>query len=72
MISFLMKIENIDFHTAITKLAEEYGIEMDKFGYRNEGKKNQIYEMNREAAVFFFKNLTEKANPGYEYMKRRD
>ena len=61
-----MKIENIDFHTAITKLAEEYGIEMDKFGYRNEGKKNQIYEMNREAAVFFFKNLTEKANPGYE------
>ena len=71
VISFLMKIENIDFHTAITKLAEEYGIEMDKFGYRNEGKKNQIYEMNREAAVFFFKNLTEKANPGYEYMKRR-
>lgn len=71
VISFLMKIENIDFHTAITKLAEEYGIEMDKFGYRNEGKKNQIYEVNREAAVFFFKNLTEKANPGYEYMKRR-
>ena len=71
VISFLMKIENIDFHTAITKLAEEYGVDMDRFGYRNEGKKNRILEMNREAAVFFYKNLTEKANPGYEYMKRR-
>ncbi len=71
VISFLMKIENIDFHTAISKLAEEYRIEMDKFGYRNDGKKNQIYEMNREAAIFFYKNLTEKPNPGYEYMKRR-
>lgn len=71
VISFLMKIENIDFHTAISKLAEEYGIEMDKFGYRKEGKKNEIYEMNREAAIFFYKNLTEKPNPGYEYMKRR-
>lgn len=71
VISFLMKIENIDFHTAITKLAEEYGVDMDRFGYRNEGKKNRILEMNREAAVFFYKNLTEKANPGYEYMKHR-
>lgn len=71
VISFLMKIENIDFQTAVSKLAEEYHIEMDKFGYRNEQKKNQIYEMNREAALFFYKNLTEKANPGYEYMKRR-
>ena len=71
VISFLMKIENIDFHTAISKLAEEYGIQMDKFGYRKEGKKNEIYEMNREAAIFFYKNLTEKPNPGYEYMKRR-
>ena len=71
MISFLMKIENIDFHTAVSKLAEEYGIDMDKFGYRNESRKNKIYEMNREAAVFYYKNLTEKPNPGYEYMKRR-
>lgn len=71
VISFLMKIENIDFHTAVSKLAEEYGIDMDKFGYRNESRKNKIYEMNREAAVFYYKNLTEKPNPGYEYMKRR-
>ena len=71
VITFLMKIENIDFHTAVSKLAEEYGIDMDKFGYRNESRKNKIYEMNREAAVFYYKNLTEKPNPGYEYMKRR-
>ncbi len=71
VITFLMKIENIDFLAAATKLAEEYGIELEKFGYRNEEKKNALFEMNREAALFYFKNLTEKPNAGYEYMKRR-
>lgn len=71
VISFVMKIENIDFRTAVSKLAEQYGIDMDKFGFRNESRKNEIYELNRDAARFFFKNMTEKANPGLEYMKRR-
>ena len=71
VISFVMKIENIDFRTAVSKLAEQYGIDMDKFGFRNESKKNEVYELNRDAARFFFKNMTERANPGLEYMKRR-
>ena len=71
VISFVMKIENIDLRTAVSKLAEQYGIDMDKFGFRNESRKNEIYELNRDAARFFFKNMTEKANPGLEYMKRR-
>lgn len=71
VINFVMKYENIDFHGAITKLSEMYGIEMDSFGFKNEGKKNEIYELNREAARFFFKNLTSQQNPGLEYMKGR-
>ncbi len=71
VISFVMKAENIDFRTAVSKLAEQYGIDMDKYGFRNESRKNEIYELNREAARFFFKNMTGKANPGLEYMKRR-
>ena len=58
VISFVMKIENIDFRTAVSKLAEQYGIDMDKFGFRNESRKNEIYELNRDAARFFFKNMT--------------
>lgn len=71
VISFVMKAENIDFRTAVSKLAEQYGIDMDKYGFKNESKKNEIYELNREAARFFFKNMTSKANPGLDYMKRR-
>lgn len=72
VITFVMRAENIDFKTAVSKLAEQYGIDMDKFGFRNESKKNEIYELNRAAARFFFKNMTERANPALEYMKRRD
>lgn len=71
VITFVMRAENIDFKTAVSKLAEQYGIDMDKFGFRNESKKNEIYELNRATAKFFFKNMTEKANPALEYMRRR-
>jgi DNA primase len=71
VISFVMKAENVDFKTAVSKLAEQYGIDMDKFGFRNESKKNEIYELNREAARFFFRNMTERENPGLEYIRKR-
>ena len=72
VISFIQKIENIDFITAISKLAEEFGIDMENYGYRDESKKNRIYEMNREAARFYFKNLTNSANQGYDYIIQRE
>ncbi|MCI8284854.1 MAG: DNA primase [Firmicutes bacterium] len=71
VISFVMKAENMDFHNAISKLAESCGIDMDKYGFKNESKKNEIYEMNRAAARYFYKNLTEKPNIGFGYMKKR-
>ncbi len=71
VISFVMKFENIDFRTAISKIAESYGIDMDKYGFRNESRKNKIYELNRKAAVYFFRNLTEKPNTGFGYLKKR-
>jgi len=71
VISFIMKVENLDFQTAVSKLCDMYGIDMDKFGFKNEGHKNKIFEMNREAALYFFGNLTGKANEGYAYMQKR-
>lgn len=71
VISFVMKIENIDFHAAVLKLAEAYGIDMDRFGFKKESKNNEIFEMNRDAARFFFDCMTKRANPGLDYMKRR-
>ena len=71
VISFMMKIENLDFQTAVSKLCDMYGIDMDKFGFKNEGHKNKIFEMNRDAALYYFGNLTGKANEGYAYMQKR-
>ena len=71
VISFVMKIENIDFTSAVRKLAEEYGIDISQFGYRNESRKNQFFDMNREAAIFLYKNLSSTANPGASYMMNR-
>lgn len=72
VINFVMRAENIDFRTAISKLAEQYGIDIDKYGgFRNESARNEIYELNRAAARFFFKNMTERSNPGLDYMLKR-
>ena len=44
VISFIQKIENIDFITAISKLAEEFGIDMENYGYKDESKKNRAVD----------------------------
>ncbi len=69
--TFLQKIENIDFTTALSKLAEEYGVDMEKYGYRDDNKKKRIFDMNKKAARFYFENLIKSANPGYDYLIRR-
>lgn len=69
--TFLQKIENIDFTTALSKLAEEYGVNMEDYGYRDDNKKKRIYDMNKKAARFYFENLIKSANPGYDYLLRR-
>lgn len=37
----------------------------------NSNEKNKLYEINREAAVFFYKALRERPNEGYRYMRIR-
>ena len=51
-------------------LAKEYGISLEG-AFRNNKDKEELYEINRQAARFFYKGLREKANPGYTYMKNR-
>lgn len=60
-ISFLMKKENLDFIEAIKFLGDKYGIEVNENQERDKNKEiNSIaYEINREAARFFYKNLVD-------------
>lgn len=68
---FVQKYHNLDFHGAIEKLAGEYGIEIKNTNFQGEREKTAFYEINREAASFFYKAFTQTPNPGFEYMKKR-
>ena len=71
VIGFTMKYYNLDFMEACEKLGKENGIDISFSKSDNNKDKARLYELNREAARFFYRSLTEKANPGYTYMKKR-
>lgn len=69
VVTFVKRYYNLDFNEAVEKLADEYGIEIQKNSHKDDREK--YYEVNREAARLFYRNLTEKKNPGYTYMQHR-
>lgn len=76
VINFIMKIENLDFIDAIELLAERSNIDLSRYQNNNQdsqkvNKKNKLYEINREAAVFFYKNLVKNKNDGIRYLLNR-
>lgn len=71
VIEFVKRYHNLDFQETIEKLAGEYGIEIKHNRFDQDGRKAIYYEINRQAARFFYANFTQKANPGYDYMKKR-
>ncbi len=70
VIHFVMAKENLDFMEAVKLLAEKAGVPIPdprSQGERNRSaavhnKKKRMYEMNAEAARFFFSCFTEKGN----------
>ncbi|MBQ9931479.1 MAG: DNA primase [Firmicutes bacterium] len=71
VIGFVQRYHNLDFQEAVEKLAEQYGISLDTSQFASEGKKNALYEMNREAAAFFYKRFRKDANKANAYMMKR-
>ena len=59
VITFIMKIENLDFREAINFLAARAGLTVpeDRKNSEYAQRKTRIYEINRLAANFFYKNL---------------
>lgn len=70
VINFVERYYALDFKGAVEMLAKEYGISLEG-AFRGGKDKDEYYEINRQAARFFFKALRERANPGYTYMKKR-
>ncbi|MBR0130244.1 MAG: DNA primase [Firmicutes bacterium] len=71
VITFTEKYYNLDFPEAVEKLANQYGIQIDTV-YSQQGKKREpYYELNKQAARHFYKNLASGWNPGLEYLNKR-
>ena len=70
VIAFVKRYYNLEFRGAVEMLAREYGISLDG-AFRSNRNKDELYEINRQAARFFYKAMREKSNKGYTYIKNR-
>lgn len=71
VITFIMKIENLDYIEAIRFLADRAGIAMPESDYDDgsANEKKRLLEMNKAAAKFFYSNLkTKDGKEGLRYL----
>lgn len=74
VITFIMKIENLDYVEAVKFLAQRAGMEMPENTYDDSLSKlrMRIYEANREAARFFHATLLlQRGQSGLNYLRGR-
>ena len=73
VINFIMEIENLTFPEAVEKLARRAGMAMPEQEYDREAKKKaRILALNRDAAAFFYSQLSTPAGrAACEYMVKR-
>ena len=85
VISFIMKIENLDFWDAVETLAERANIDTSRYevntGYSNKmdtakkDLKDTLFKINKEIGIFYHQNLVEylkeETNPVKEYVIQR-
>ena len=74
VISFIMKIENLDYVEAVKYLAQRAGMDMPEDGYDDSLSRlrKRVYEANREAARFYYKTLiSENGRAGLDYFRSR-
>ncbi|WP_419724666.1 DNA primase [Terrisporobacter petrolearius] len=75
VINFVMKIENLDFIEAVKLLAEKNGIEFKtNLSEADKAKMESIklmQDIHLKAARYYFANLINSKNKGYDYLRRR-
>ena len=74
VISFIMKIENLDYLDAVRYLAQRAGMEVPDNSYDSSmsNLRKRIFEANREAARFYYRTLISPAGrTGLDYLRRR-
>ena len=74
VITFIRRIENLDYMEAVKLLAQRSGLQMPEDGYDDSLSRlrTRIFEANRAAAKFFHKVLyTPEGSVGLEYLRSR-
>ena len=74
VISFIMKIENLDYVDAVKYLAQRVGLDMPEDSYDNSlsSLRRRVFEANREAARFFYRSLmSPEGKGGRDYLRGR-
>ena len=73
VINFIMEIENLSFPDAVELLARRAGMEMpEERPDENRHRRERMLALNREAARFFFAELTQPGGrPAQEYIEKR-
>lgn len=72
-ITFVMKMEHLDFPDAVRFLADKYGIPIEAADPREverQEKKEALFRINREAALFYYRRLLTNRRP-QAYLGRR-
>ena len=75
VVTFQMKIENVDYMEAVRMLADRCGLAMPQEGYDDSLQKlrMRVYEVNREAARFYHGVLkSPQGQAGLDYLTQRD
>ncbi len=72
VISFIMKMENLSFPEAVKFLGNRVGIIIEEkpVDVKKQKKRERFYEINREAAIFYFKNLQQNKLAN-DYLNKR-
>lgn len=68
---FVQRYYNLEFTEAVEKLAKENGFTLTVSGGGDDKEREKYYDINKEAARFFYRSFTEGKNAGYTYMKKR-
>ncbi|MBQ1975069.1 MAG: DNA primase, partial [Ruminococcus sp.] len=74
VISFVMRIENLDYVDAVKLLAQRAGMDLPETGYDDSMSRlrKRIFEANREAARFYYKSLYQPVGrEGLNYLHGR-
>lgn len=69
LIGFVQQYYNLDFNDAVSKLGEEYGLNLEK--HQSGPDRQKYYDINKLAAQFYYQAFTKDKNKGYAYMKNR-